>query len=308
MASRSSRNSFGYRDASWPRRALFGHAVRANQRPPRRPPSPRPSSRGHAVDRFRHRGRDQPPVVVASGNRYRCRCVVRCSERRVTGLSRRRPSQHVRRCRARTHAGGLLRMRLQHSGASLVSSVHCRRRSARGVRGRAPAPLSVDRRPCGCARPPDRRRVPAADRRSPCRTVPDCAGREGRRSRGPRLHPRHAVALELAAGFVAIRKAGAIHPGPKAVVRAAADWRGNEPELVLQRAALRDGDRVLLADDWIETGSQALAARKLIEECGGRWAGLSVLVDQSRPAIRRRLEPVAAVVGVDALPPSVGAR
>lgn len=115
-----------------------------------------------------------------------------------------------------------------------------------------------------------------------------------------------AVALELGVGFVPIRKRGAIHPGEKATVRAAVDWRGNEPELVLQRRAVAAGDPVLLVDDWIETGSQALAARKLIEECGGRWAGLSVLVDQSAPAIRRRLEPVASVVTSEELPPSGG--
>lgn len=114
-----------------------------------------------------------------------------------------------------------------------------------------------------------------------------------------------AVALDLGVGFVPIRKEGAIHPGPKARIRAAADWRGNEPELVLQRQAVTANDRVLLVDDWIETGSQALAARTLIEECGGRWAGLSVLVDQSEPPIRQALEPVAAVVSFDRLPPSV---
>jgi adenine phosphoribosyltransferase len=113
-----------------------------------------------------------------------------------------------------------------------------------------------------------------------------------------------AVALELGVGFVAIRKQGAIHPGPKVVVRATPDWRGQEPELVLQRAALAKKDLVLLVDDWVETASQALAARQLIEECGARWAGLSVLVDQAEAAARRRLEPVAAVVSFDSLPPS----
>src|SRR5690348_7286719 len=113
-----------------------------------------------------------------------------------------------------------------------------------------------------------------------------------------------AVALELGVGFVPIRKQGAIHPGPKTTVRAAPDWRGNEPELVLQRAALTTADRVLLVDDWIETGSQALAARQLIEDCGAQWAGMTVLVDQAQVATRARLAPVAAVVGFDALPPS----
>ena len=113
------------------------------------------------------------------------------------------------------------------------------------------------------------------------------------------------VALNLGAGFVAIRKRGAIHPGPKAIVRAARDWRGNEPELLVQRAALTPADRVLLVDDWIETGSQAQAARQLIEECGATWVGLAVLVDQAKPETRRLLEPVSSIVEFKALPPSV---
>ena len=115
-----------------------------------------------------------------------------------------------------------------------------------------------------------------------------------------------AVALELAAGFVPIRKRGSIHPGPKAVARAAPDWRGNEPELLLQRAVLAPEDRVLLVDDWVETASQALAARRLIEDCRAKWAGLTVLVDQAEPRTRSLLEPFFAVVEFGALPPSVG--
>lgn len=115
-----------------------------------------------------------------------------------------------------------------------------------------------------------------------------------------------AVALKLGLGFVPIRKHGAIHPGAKATVRTPPDWRGNETDLVVQRRAIEMDDLVLLVDDWIETGSHALAARQLVEECGGQWAGLSVVVDQSEPEIRQRLEPVAAVVSFRALPSSLG--
>ena len=111
-----------------------------------------------------------------------------------------------------------------------------------------------------------------------------------------------AVALELAVGFVPIRKSGSVHPGPKAVRRATRDWRANEPELSVQRAALGPADEILLVDDWIETGSQAVAARALIEDCGARYGGLSVLVDQSEDERRRQLSPVAAVVEAAALP------
>jgi adenine phosphoribosyltransferase len=111
------------------------------------------------------------------------------------------------------------------------------------------------------------------------------------------------VALDLNVGFVPIRKSGSVHPGPKATRQALRDWRGNEPELSVQRAALSRSDRVLLVDDWIETGNQALTARELIEECGAVYGGLSVLVDQSEDERRRELAPLAAVVRHDALPP-----
>jgi adenine phosphoribosyltransferase len=104
-----------------------------------------------------------------------------------------------------------------------------------------------------------------------------------------------AVALELGAGFVAVRKPGAIHPGSKARLRAPRDWRGLETELRLQRHVIAPGDAILVVDDWAETGSKAVTARRLVEECGGRYAGLSLLVDQLEPQTREALAPVAAV-------------
>jgi adenine phosphoribosyltransferase len=113
-----------------------------------------------------------------------------------------------------------------------------------------------------------------------------------------------AAALAAGVGFVPIRKAGAVHPGPKAARTTDPDWRGRRHELVLQRAALGPGDRVLLVDDWAEAGSQAMAARALIEECGAEYAGLSLLVDQLPDGARARLEPVRAVVSHAELPAS----
>ena len=75
-----------------------------------------------------------------------------------------------------------------------------------------------------------------------------------------------AVAVAMGVGFVAIRKAGSVHPGPKVELRAPPDWRGIESVLRVQRHAIVSGDRVLLVDDWAETGSKALTARRLIEE------------------------------------------
>ena len=112
------------------------------------------------------------------------------------------------------------------------------------------------------------------------------------------------VALELGAGFAGIRKSGSIHPGSKAERTTEPDWRGHEHTLRVQRAALGLDDLVLLVDDWAETGSQATAARALIEDCGAAYAGLSLLVDELSDDTRARLAPVQAVVSGAELPPS----
>jgi adenine phosphoribosyltransferase len=112
------------------------------------------------------------------------------------------------------------------------------------------------------------------------------------------------VALELDAGFVGIRKPGGMHPGPKAELAAPRDWRGVETTLRLQRHVLGVGDQVLVVDDWAETGSKALTSRRLIEACGGVYAGLSLLVDQLSDEVRERLQPVSAVALAGGLRPA----
>jgi adenine phosphoribosyltransferase len=111
------------------------------------------------------------------------------------------------------------------------------------------------------------------------------------------------VALRLGAGFVAIRKPGSIHPGAKVERTTSSDWRGRETPLRVQRDALSRNDLVLLVDDWAETGSQATAAKSLIEDCGTSYAGLSLLVDELSDSARTALSPVSAVVRADELPP-----
>jgi adenine phosphoribosyltransferase len=98
-----------------------------------------------------------------------------------------------------------------------------------------------------------------------------------------------ACALRLGAGFAAIRKGEGLFPGPKLTVPAAPDYRGNSHTLRIQTASLGERDRVLLVDDWCETGSQALAARTLIEAAGAEFAGLACIVDQSAPGVAGRV-------------------
>ena len=66
--------------------------------------------------------------------------------------------------------------------------------------------------------------------------------------------------------------------------------------LRLQRHVIVPGEGVLVVDDWAETGSKAVAARTLIERCGGRYCGLSLLVNQLAADVEAKLAPVAFVV------------
>ena len=111
-----------------------------------------------------------------------------------------------------------------------------------------------------------------------------------------------AVAHELGTGFVAVRKTGGLFPGVRLERRTPPDYRNTESQLRIQRQSISVGDRVLLADDWCETGSQALTAKALIEEAGGEFVGTSIIVDQMAPDVRGLLGRLSALVTYDSLP------
>jgi adenine phosphoribosyltransferase len=110
-----------------------------------------------------------------------------------------------------------------------------------------------------------------------------------------------AVALDLRAGFVAIRKEGGIFPGKKLTRDTPPDYRQQSTRLRLQRDSVTSNDLVLLVDDWFETGSQALTAKSLIEATGATFAGASVIVDQLEAEVRPLLGRFTALTLSDAL-------
>jgi adenine phosphoribosyltransferase len=67
------------------------------------------------------------------------------------------------------------------------------------------------------------------------------------------------------------------------------DYRERGLTLTMRRRLVRPRDRVLLVDDWIETGAQATAARSLIEDAEAEWIGVGVIVDALSANIRRDL-------------------
>lgn len=90
-----------------------------------------------------------------------------------------------------------------------------------------------------------------------------------------------AVAVALDAGFAGVRKGGALLPGPKLREPMwAPDYRGRVHDLLLQASALDRRDRVLLVDDWIESGNQALAVKHLVLRANATFVGTSVIVNQ----------------------------
>jgi adenine phosphoribosyltransferase len=110
-----------------------------------------------------------------------------------------------------------------------------------------------------------------------------------------------AMAAQTSAGFVAIRKSEGWLPGDVLERTTEPDWQGRIHALRLQRGALGPDDRIVLVDDWTETGSQALAARELIEESGATMLGMSIIVDDLSDDVRERLGRMHALLRADAL-------
>lgn len=102
--------------------------------------------------------------------------------------------------------------------------------------------------------------------------------------------------------LIAVRKAGALFPGEKHSIVTEPDYGGRTTELMIRQDHVRPGDHLLLVDDWIETGRQAVAAKLLVERCGGQLAAVSVLVDQLSDADRPGLPLVSSILTEDELP------
>ncbi len=85
-----------------------------------------------------------------------------------------------------------------------------------------------------------------------------------------------ALAQRAKKGFVPIRKGGKL-PGIEGTKTGLdfVDYSKTQKRFEINNFAIAKGDRVLLADDWIETGSQMKAAIKLIEEKGGIVVGIT---------------------------------
>jgi adenine phosphoribosyltransferase len=84
-----------------------------------------------------------------------------------------------------------------------------------------------------------------------------------------------AMALKLGVGFVPVRKGGKLPVAKESV--AFQDYSGAEKVFELRANPWPIGTRVLLTDEWIETGGTAQAAVELIERAGGVVAGIAAI-------------------------------
>ena len=88
------------------------------------------------------------------------------------------------------------------------------------------------------------------------------------------------VAVELGCGVVLARKEGRNHPGADVRSSAGPGWRGEVEVFQARTFDLAPGDRVLLVDDWVTTGSSLTALRGIVEGAGAVCLGASVVVDK----------------------------
>ena len=96
-----------------------------------------------------------------------------------------------------------------------------------------------------------------------------------------------AVAKELGAGFVPVRKAGKL---PHDKIGHDYDLEYGQDRIEVHVDAVSRGEKVLLVDDLIATGGTAEAAVRVLEELGGEIVGLAVVIDLPDVGGRARIE------------------
>ncbi len=102
-----------------------------------------------------------------------------------------------------------------------------------------------------------------------------------------------AVAHQLSAGFVPIRKRGKL---PHATVRIAYSLEYGLDEMEMHRDAVVPGEKVILVDDLIATGGTAEGAVKLLKEMGADVVAAVFVIDLPDLGGSRKLEALGVPV------------
>jgi adenine phosphoribosyltransferase len=102
-----------------------------------------------------------------------------------------------------------------------------------------------------------------------------------------------AVAHQLSAGFVPIRKRGKL---PHETVRIAYSLEYGLDEMEMHRDAIKPGEKTILVDDLIATGGTAEAAVKLLKEIGADVLAAVFVIDLPDLGGRQRIEKLGVPV------------
>ena len=102
-----------------------------------------------------------------------------------------------------------------------------------------------------------------------------------------------AVAHQLSAGFVPIRKKGKL---PHATVRVAYSLEYGVDEMEMHVDAVQPGEKVILVDDLIATGGTAEGAVKLLRQMGAEIVSACFVIDLPDLGGRRKLEDLGVEV------------
>ncbi len=82
-----------------------------------------------------------------------------------------------------------------------------------------------------------------------------------------------ALALKLKKGFVPVRKGGKL-PAKKVLRTSFTDYSGKKKALEMNLSSIKAREKVLIVDEWIETGAQVTSAIKLVEKQKGVVVGI----------------------------------
>ncbi|MBQ1044047.1 MULTISPECIES: phosphoribosyltransferase family protein [unclassified Micromonospora] len=111
------------------------------------------------------------------------------------------------------------------------------------------------------------------------------------------------VAVAAGAGFLPAYKDGGERrrAGPTRWADTPPDYRGRRLRVGVDGRRLGPGDRVLLVDDWVDTGAQLDALCRVVRDAGADLIGAAALVATCPPEVRERLRLRALLTG-DQLP------
>ncbi|SFC21830.1 phosphoribosyltransferase family protein [Tropicimonas isoalkanivorans] len=106
-----------------------------------------------------------------------------------------------------------------------------------------------------------------------------------------------ALAARLERGFLPIRKAGKLCVDTDAV--SFSNYSGRTQQMEMRQPAFAIGTRVLLVDQWVETGGTMDGAIRLVERQGGTVAGIATIAmeqNERTEGYRERYKVVTAVL------------